>query len=141
VVYRPTASQEPFRRLPTPTKLNFDCAAEPVISSEQVRMLKQALLLIALVASCNAIWLYSADVYNLSYNLYAIDTTTYTVYTVGKIRDADGDFFTPIGMSYDNVTGLIYAVTGGRASNTTKRRGILAINPQTAQGALFYFEE
>ena len=100
-------------------------------------MLKWALLLLGLVASSNAIWLYSSDVFGLSYNLYAINTADYSVYTVGKIRDADGDFYTPMGFHYDSVTNLIYAVGGGRNSNrVTKFGGILAINPATAEGTL-----
>jgi hypothetical protein len=93
------------------------------------------LVFIALVASCNAIWLYTAHTFNIDYNLYAIDTTTYTVYTIGKIRDADGDMFTVSGMVYDNVTRLLYAVGNSRASNNLKDNGIFAIDPLTAQGA------
>lgn len=87
------------------------------------------------VATCNAIWLYTAPSYNLAYDLYAIDTTTYTVYTIGPIRDSDGDLFTVGAMYYSNSTGLIYATGLSRVTNPLKQNGLFAINPLTAQGA------
>ncbi len=93
----------------------------------------------AFIASCNAIWLYTAPSYNLAYDLYAIETSTYTVYNIGPIRDAAGDLFTVGAMYYDNTTRLIYAVGNSRASNPQKDNGIFAIDPLTAQGASIIF--
>jgi hypothetical protein len=100
-------------------------------------MRKEIFLLFACIAACNAIWLYTADVYNLSYQLYAIDTTTYRVYTIGKVRDSDGDFFTVGGMNYDSTMNTLYAIGNSRTTNPAKWAGIFAINPATAEGAFY----
>jgi hypothetical protein len=92
------------------------------------------LLLLAVVASTNAIWLYSATSFNMEYTLFAINTDTYTVYKVGTVQDAAGDKFTVGGMHYDATTQLLYAIGNSRASNPLKDNGLFAINPLTAQG-------
>jgi hypothetical protein len=98
-------------------------------------MLKRSIvILLAVVASTNALWLYSATSFNLEYTLYAINTDTYTVYKVGTVQDAAGDKFTVGGMHYDATTQLLYAIGNSRASNDLKDNGLLAINPLTAQG-------
>jgi hypothetical protein len=100
-------------------------------------MLRAIVVLVALATSANAIWLYTADTYGLSYNLYAIDTTDFRTYTIGKLRDDAGDYYAVSAMHYLSSTNLIYALGNYRGSNPLKRGGILAINPATAQGAQY----
>jgi hypothetical protein len=100
-------------------------------------MQKLSVLLILLcAASAQAVWLYTTSGYNFNYNLYAINTDTYTVYTIGEIVDSDGDKFTARGMYYDSTTGLLYCTGASRTSNPAKQNGLFAVNPVTAQGTL-----
>jgi hypothetical protein len=96
------------------------------------------LLLLLCAASAQAIWLYTTSGYNFNYNLYAINTDTYTVYTIGEIVDSEGDKFTARGMHYDSTTGLLYCTGASRSSNPTKQNGLFAVNPTTGQGTSIF---
>jgi hypothetical protein len=122
-------------RRQTPAKQMFRIGTHQTTTETIMRIATVLSLVVFCIASCNAIWLYTAPSYNLAYDLYAIDTSTYTVYNIGPIRDAAGDRFTVNAMYYSSTTGLIYGVGNSRATNPLKDGGLMAINPLTAQGA------